>query len=112
MSLKVKTAKKLILASATTPLYLFALTPGGSPTNLAEFVNNFVTILNGKLLLFIAGFGFFGLLTGIMKYAGAGADEERLGKAKQLIVYGLLGNLILYSFWGLANLLAKTYLGV
>lgn len=82
-----------------------------SPTNLTEFVNNFITILN-PITFFIAGFGFFGLITGILKYVGAGADEERLGKAKQLIVYGLIGMFIIFSFWGIVNLFAKSYLGV
>ena len=119
VSLRVKTTKKLIFISAMIPSSLFALGAGGTPTNLTEFVNNFMTILSGDIangkpgvLMFVAGFGFFGILTGVLKYVGAGADEERLGKAKQLIVYGLLGNLILYSFWGLASLLAKSYLGV
>ncbi len=93
------------------PITVFALTSDGKPTNLTEFVNNFIKILN-PVVIFVASFGFFGLLTGILKYVGAGGDEERLGKAKQLIIYGLLGMLIIFSFWGIANLLAKTYLGV
>ena len=85
--------------------------PTASPTNLTEFVNNFIAILN-DVVMFAAFFGFFGFLTGVLKYVGAGGDEERLGKAKQLIIYGLIGLMIIFSFWGIARLVARTYLGV
>ncbi|MBI2475974.1 MAG: hypothetical protein HYV67_01915 [Candidatus Taylorbacteria bacterium] len=87
------------------------MTADGRPENLTDFVHNFIAILN-PVVAFLALFGFFGLFTGVLKYVGAGGDEERLGKAKQLIVYGLVGMLVIFSFWGLARILAKTYLGV
>ncbi len=79
--------------------------------NLMNFVNNFSTVLN-VVIPFVAGLGFFGFLIGVLKYVGAGGDEERLGKAKQLILYGLIGLLVMFSFWGLAKLLANTYLSL
>lgn len=89
------------------------------PTNLTEFVNNFLTILNGDLsrgvfgiVPFLVGFCFFAFIIGVLKYTGAGGDEERLGKAKQLIAYGLVGMVIALSFWGLAALVARTYFQV
>jgi len=100
----------------TLPSPVFA-DPLKQPTNLTEFVNNFLSILNGNgtimsgVITFVVGFCLFGMMTGIIKYAGAGGDEERLGKAKQLIVYGLLGTFIALSFWGLATLLTRTYFG-
>jgi hypothetical protein len=109
----IKNAGKVFLATILSfiiPLkWVFALTTPSK--NLGELVNNFIINLT-PVVIFIAGFGFFGLLTGILKYIGAGADEERLGKAKQLIVYGLLGMIIIFSFWGMARLLANNYLGV
>gem|GEM_PF-6678975 len=90
---------------------MFAFADLATPKNLTEFVNNFITILN-PVIAFVASIGFFVLLTGVLKYVGAGGDEERLGKAKQLIIYGLIGMLVIFSFWGIAKLLAKTYIGV
>lgn len=99
-----------ILVSVIAPLAVFAGQPNlPTPTNLTEFVNNMNTIFN-VVLAFIGGWAFFGLLTGVIKYAGAGGDEERLTQAKQLIVYGLIGMFILFSFWGIARLISKTYL--
>ncbi len=82
-----------------------------TPNNLTEFVNNFLTILD-PVIFFVAGLGFFGMLTGILKYVGAGGDEERLGKGKKLIIYGLVGMFIMFSFWGLAKILANSYIPV
>jgi len=93
------------------PILAFATNnASGQPQNLTDFVNNFISVLN-YVVPFIATFGFFGFLTGVLKYVGAGGDEERLGQAKQLIVYGLIGLLIIFSFWGIASIFAKTYLG-
>jgi hypothetical protein len=99
----------LVVASILLPFFTFAQLQ--QPKNLSEFVNNFTFVLN-SVIAFVVGFCFFGLVTGLLKYVGAGGDEERLGKAKQLIVYGLIGTFIAFSFWGLAKLLATTYLGV
>lgn len=93
---------------ALLPAWVFGLS---TPSNLTEFVGNFISTLN-YVVIFVASFGFFVLITGVLKYVGAGGDEERLNKAKQLIIYGLVGMLVIFSFWGIANLLAKTYLAV
>ena len=102
----------VLFLSSYLPLFVFAqfvpepnLLP---PTNLSQFVNNFISILN-SIIPFVAGFGFFGILTGVMKYIGAGGDEEKLGKAKQLIFYGSIGIVVLYSFWGLASIFSRSY---
>ncbi|MDO8482436.1 MAG: hypothetical protein Q7S86_01295 [bacterium] len=94
------------------PVFTFAAwNVGDEPTNLTQFVNNFTSVLN-VLVPFVAGFGFFAFVTGVLKYVNAGGDEERLGKAKQLIAYGLVGMFIMFSFWGLAKILAASYLAV
>ena len=94
------------------PLAVFAAwNVGDEPTNLTQFVNNFTSVLN-VVVPFVAWFGFFGFITGVLKYVNAGGDEERLGKAKQLIAYGLVGMFIMFSFWALAKILAASYLAV
>ena len=101
-----------IICILVLPFSVFAAWKvGDEPTNLTQFVNNFNSILN-PVILFVASLGFFGFLTGVLKYTNAGGDEERLGKAKQLIAYGLVGMLIMFSFWGIAKILSSTYLAV
>lgn len=109
MPSKLKTwARTLGFFSIFSPGRVFALE---SPKNLTEFVNNFLNILD-PIIIFVAGMGFFGMVIGILKYVGAGGDEEKLGKAKQLIVYGLIGMFIMFSFWGLAKIVANSYLAL
>ena len=101
--------KAVLVLTSFSPFACFAALT--QPTNLTEFVNNFIFFIN-ILVPFIMGFGFFGFITGVMKYANAGGDEERLGKAKQLIAYGLVGMLVMFSFWALAKILANSYFTV
>lgn len=91
------------------PLAAFAALT--EPTNLTGFVNNFISILN-IIIPFVVSFAFFGFIIGVLKYTGAGGDEERLGKAKQLVMYGLVGVLVIFSAWGLATIIAKSYFAV
>lgn len=93
------------------PLSVFAAIATKPPTNLTEFVNNFMNILN-YVLPVVASLGFFGFITGVLKYVNAGGDEERLSQSKQLMVYGLLGMFIMFTFWGIAKLLSNSYLTV
>ncbi len=93
---------------AFAPISVFALT---TPKNLTDFVNNFIVILN-YLIPFIVGFAFFGFMSGLLKYVGSGGDEERLSQGKQLVFYGVIGLVIAFSFWGLAKIIANTYLAL
>jgi len=79
--------------------------------NFTNFVNNFINVLN-YVVPFAAGFGFFGFVIGVLKYVNAGGDSERLSQGKQLMVYGLIGLLVIFTFWGLAKLISNTYLAV
>lgn len=79
--------------------------------NLTNFVNNFIKVLN-YLVPFITGFSFFGFVTGVLKYVNAGGDSERLGQGKQFMIYGLIGLLVVFSYWGLAKLIANSYFSV
>ncbi|MSU55252.1 MAG: hypothetical protein EXS46_01780 [Candidatus Taylorbacteria bacterium] len=90
------------------PIFVSAL---DKPENLTDFVGNFITSLD-FVIAFIVLLSFFTFLTGILKYVNAGGDEERLGKAKQLIIYGILGLFVMFSFWGLASIVSNTSLGV
>lgn len=114
-NMRVRTMKRIFAAApAAVPAAALAATPPAlsEPGNLSEFVANFASIANFWIIGFLIGFGFFGVLIGLMTYAGAGGNEERMGKARARIIYGLIGMFVMFSFWGIVHLLTKTYLGV
>ncbi len=70
-------------------------------TNLKLLVNNYVLPL-----IFALGFTF--LLINIVRYFFIEGGEEGQTKGKKAIMYGLIGIVVLFSFWGILNLLLNT----
>ena len=58
-------------------------------------------------LLFALAVVFF--LYGILKYITAGDDEEKRGKMKNVMIYGIIGLFVMISFWGIVNILINTF---
>ena len=50
-------------------------------------------------------------LWGIVKFVGAGDDEEKRKAAKHIITYGLIGILVMVALWGIIEALL-TMLGI
>ena len=96
--------KGLILAGLNfLPLVAFAQFGGGGLTNymqsIVTFINNVIIplIIAAAVLVFIWGmFSFFIL--------GA-SDEEKKQKGKDLMMWGLIGFVVMFSLLGIINLL-------
>jgi fumarate reductase subunit D len=48
-------------------------------------------------------------LWGVVKYITSGDNEEERKKAKDLIIYGIIGLFVMVSVWGLVGLLTGTF---
>jgi hypothetical protein len=46
---------------------------------------------------------------GIVQYMTAGADEEKRGAARNLMIYGVIGLFVMVSIWGLVKFLGTTF---
>lgn len=67
----------------------------------ADAINDLVALLIGVgLLVFIFG---------LVKYVSAGGDEKKREEAKGFIVFGLIAFFVMFSVWGLTNLLVRTF---
>jgi len=66
--------------------------------SIINFLNNFLIAISAAIIIF-----------GIFRYLVASGDKDRLSKARDVIVYGLLGVLIMYSIMGLLNILIGTF---
>src|SRR3989338_4030248 len=78
---------------------------GGSLWNLFYIVMDFLS--QAVILLVALAVVFF--LYGILKYITAGDDEEKRGKMKNVMIYGIIGLFVMISFWGIVNILINTF---
>ena len=100
-----KIIKKLI------PLGLMAMPFAAGAVNVTSF-DSLVTLVNGildSLVPLIIGVAVVVLLIAIVNYIRAGEDEEKRGKAKSLMIYGIIGLFVMISLWGLVAILSGTF---
>jgi hypothetical protein len=76
--------------------------------NFAGLVAEIVGLVNGAIipLLFALAVVFF--LVNILRYFFIQGGEEGQEKGKKAILYGLIGLFVLFSIWGIVNLLLAT----
>lgn len=103
--------KKFALAGLTflTPVFAFAQSPNqtvDSAQSLSKFVIDFINNI-GVPLIFALAFIFF--IYGVFVYFIAGAsNEEKRGKGKDIMIYGIIGFFVMISIWGLVRILTGT----
>lgn len=68
--------------------------------DLAYFI---VTII-GDITPIVAGLGFLAFLWGITRYIGAMGDEKKVEEGKNVMIYGLIGIVVMFSVWGIVAL--------
>ena len=76
----------------------------------AGLVNNLVSIINGSVIPFIYALAFLYFIWGIAQFIFIGGQEGR-EKGRNKIIYGLLGLVIIFSVWGLVNVLLTVLTG-
>ena len=55
------------------------------------------------------GVGLLLFIFGLIKYVVAAGDEKKIEEAKRFIVFGLIAFFVMFSVWGLTNLLVKFF---
>jgi len=73
----------------------------------ATFVNNIVAIANGGVIPLLYALAFLFFLYGVVRYVFSEGEENRT-KAKQSIMYGLIGLVVIFVVCGLVDLLLGT----
>ena len=97
-----KTIKKLI------PFGLMAMPfAAGAVSDINGLIDVVDTILARLAPLFIA-IAVIILLLAIVNYIRAGEDEEKRGKARNLMIFGIIGLFVMVSIWGLVAILSGT----
>src|SRR3989344_3458376 len=78
----------------------------------AEGITALITMVKGwvtALLPVLVGIAVLVLIVGIIRYITAGEDEEKRGKARGLMIYGIIGLFVMVSMWGLVFFLGSTF---
>ncbi|MBU6214933.1 hypothetical protein KGM48_03825 [Patescibacteria group bacterium] len=74
------------------------------------FVDGIVGAMNDLVIPAIFAFAFAAFIYGVVKYyfIGGGSDESR-AQGRQFVFWGILGMVILFSIWGVVNMLLSTF---
>lgn len=82
---------------------------GSSFTGL---LTSFVDLVNTVFVPFVFAIAFIVFIWGLFKYfiLGGASDDERK-KGKQLVVWGIIAFFVMFSLWGIVNLLRGSFKG-
>src|SRR3989338_3510669 len=98
-----KIIKKLI------PFGLMAMPfVAGAISNADDLFSKVETLL-GKVVTLLISVAVIILIAAIISYIRAGEDEEKRGKARNMMIYGIIGLFVMVSLWGLVSILTGTF---
>ena len=99
--------KKALIAGAVYALPMLVLAQTGGLKELGETVgkllNLVIPILGAILLIY-----FF---VGVWGYVNAGGDDEGRQKARNTMIYAIIGMFVAFSIFGLVKILQQTFTG-
>jgi len=99
--------KKLLGSSAGLLFYAIPFVALAQTTDIPELIGVFQGILN-TLVPFIIGLAFIWFIWGVFRYVTAAGPEDK-DKARDTIIFGLLGLFVIVSVWGLVNVLTGSF---
>ena len=100
--------KTLILGASPLVLLLLPFVASAQASNISDFVNIIINIINNTLVPLILAIAFIVFIWGVFRFFIAD-NEETKEKGKDLMVYGLIGFVVIISVWGIVNLLVNTF---
>lgn len=99
----------LILAALFLPAFAFAGQFNATGGDFGIFLRNVISFINGYIIPFILGIGFLFFVWGMFLYfIKGGADDDAKSQGKSLIIYATAGFVLIFIFWGLIELLARS----
>ncbi|MBA3789421.1 hypothetical protein H0X32_03465 [Patescibacteria group bacterium] len=91
-----------------SPFLVHAQTPPATGITFAALVGKLVTLVNTSVLPLLYALAFVFFLFGLVRFFFIGGEEGR-EKGKQLMLYGLIGLFVLFSVWGIVNVLLTVF---
>ena len=77
---------------------------GARAASLAELTDDIIVLVNGSIVPLIYALAFLVFIIGMVRFFFLGGEEGR-EKGKQLMLWGIIGFVVMFSVWGIVNLL-------
>lgn len=87
---------------------LIPLAAHAQTASLASFTNDLVGFVNGSIVPLFYALAFLVFMFGMVRYFFLEQGEEGREKGKQLMLWGIIGFVVMFSVWGIVNLLLAT----
>ncbi len=99
----------VLTAALFLPAFAFAGQFEATGGDFGQFLRNVIGFINGIIIPFILGIGFLFFVWGMFLYfIKGGADDDAKSQGKSLIIYATAGFVLIFIFWGLIELLARS----
>lgn len=104
-----KILSSLFVASLSLLPYLALAADGcaATPGNLKDLICKAMELVN-PIIALLTGLAVVYFVWNVLKFIRSAGDEKGRTAAKDGIVYGLIGLFVLFSFWGLVEILWRS----
>ncbi len=100
----------VVLLGLALPAYAQSSTSAAGINNLGNYLLQIVTFIDVYVVPLIFALAFIVFIWGVYSSFIAGAtSEEKRQEGQKLVMYGLIGFFLMFSVWGLVNLLVGTF---
>ena len=97
-----------LIALNLLPVVAFAQTENFEGNELKAYIGTFTGFINQTIIPAIIALAILVFIWGMFQYFILGAaDDEKKGKGKQLMLWGLIGFVVMFSLLGIIQLLVK-----
>jgi hypothetical protein len=79
--------------------------------NIGQLFTLAICTLDNTVIPFLVGIGLVIFLAGVVKFVGAGDNEEKRQGGRDMMIFGLIALFIMVSVWGFVNLLSNSIFG-
>jgi hypothetical protein len=99
-----------LLAAISFSAPLNALAAGIDTSYITPYSNGIIGVINNILLPVLISIAFIVFLYGVFKYFIKGADNETERETgRSFVLWGVIGFVVIFSVWGLVNLVMGTF---
>lgn len=105
-----------LVLSLFIPSFAFAADPNcaevaSGAKNIGHLFTIALCMLDGTVIPFLVGIGLVIFLAGVIRFVGAGDNEEKRQGGRDLMVFGLIALFVMVSVWAFVNLISQSIFG-